>query len=229
MDRNWTVAAEPVAAEPEVAIPTDLEQVSTVDQLHAVGGHDVLNIAQQPDESNLLRDVDEPGLAGAADDTDEALGRLPEVSPLEQVSAPPSLSAALNPTDGASAAAAVPLFPNVDLEVLEETQADMNITRFVVLSQARSGSTWLASMLNSHPNVLAFGEYLSSWAGQSVDGDGLACKPQERLAKLDNMNHWKQCSEWNFADKRKWIDAAKTGPVAMGLCVRTGPTSSKHT
>jgi len=141
----------------------------------------------------------------------------PEVPPEEQVSAPPSLNAALNQANEASAAAAMPVFPNVDLEVLEETQAEMDITRFVVLSQARSGSTWLVNMLNSHPNVLAFGEYLSSWAGNNVDGDGLVCKPQERLAKLDNINDWKQCSEWNFADKRKWLEAAKTGPVATGF------------
>jgi LPS sulfotransferase NodH len=141
----------------------------------------------------------------------------PEVPSEEQVSAPPSLNAALNQANEASAAAAMPVFPNVDLEVLEETQAEMDITRFVVLSQARSGSTWLVNMLNSHPNVLAFGEYLSSWAGNNVDGDGLVCKPQERLAKLDNINDWKQCSEWNFADKRKWLEAAKTGPVAMGF------------
>ena len=151
----------------------------------------------------------------------------PEVPPEEQVSAPPSLNAALNQANEASAAAAMPVFPNVDLEVLEETQAEMDITRFVVLSQARSGSTWLVNMLNSHPNVLAFGEYLSSWAGNNVDGDGLVCKPQERLAKLDNINDWKQCSEWNFADKRKWLEAAKTGPVATGLCVHTRPTGKR--
>ena len=151
----------------------------------------------------------------------------PEVPPEEEVSAPPSLNAALNQANEASAAAAMPVFPNVDLEVLEETQAEMDITRFVVLSQARSGSTWLVNMLNSHPNVLAFGEYLSSWAGDNVDGDGLVCKPQERLAKLDNINDWKQCSEWNFADKRKWLEAAKTGPVAMGLCVHTRPTGKR--
>tara|TARA_B100000768_G_scaffold20730_1_gene18504 strand:+ start:10 stop:1167 length:1158 start_codon:yes stop_codon:yes gene_type:complete len=151
----------------------------------------------------------------------------PEVPPEEEVSAPPSLNAALNQANEASAAAAMPVFPNVDLEVLEETQAEMDITRFVVLSQARSGSTWLVNMLNSHPNVLAFGEYLSSWAGNNVDGDGLVCKPQERLAKLDNINDWKQCSEWNFADKRKWLEAAKTGPVAMGLCVHTRPTGKR--
>ena len=197
MDRNWTVAAVPVAAEPEAAMPA--EQVEP--PMH-VGSRDVLaNVAQQQ---------------LPADGASETLGRLP------------SLNAALNRADEASTAAAMPVFPNVDLEVLEEAQAKMDITKFVVLSQARSGSTWLASMLNSHPNVLAFGEYLSSWAGDNVDGDGLVCKPQERLAKLDNINDWKQCSEWNFADKRKWLEAAKTGPVAMGLCVRTLQPASTH-
>ena len=148
----------------------------------------------------------------------------PEVPPEEEVSAPPSLNAALNQANEASAAAAMPVFPNVDLEVLEETQAEMDITRFVVLSQARSGSTWLVNMLNSHPNVLAFGEYLSSWAGNNVDGDGLVCKPQERLAKLDNINDWKQCSEWNFADKTEVARGGKDGAGGDGL-VRTHPSN----
>ena len=190
MDRNWTVAAVPVAAEPEAAMPAEQDEPP----MH-VGSRDVLaNVAQQQLPAQRV-----------ADGASETLGRLP------------SLNAALNRADEASTAAAMPVFPNVDLEVLEEAQAKMDITKFVVLSQARSGSTWLASMLNSHPNVLAFGEYLSSWAGDNVDGDGLVCKPQERLAKLDNINDWKQCSEWNFADKRKWLEAAKTGPVAMGF------------
>jgi hypothetical protein len=235
MDRNWTVAAGPLAAESVAAetaldISAELEQLHTVDQLRAGGHGAIANVAQQQlpaamppklDESSLLRDVD-GSAPSAADGVDETLERLPggvpqQETPLEQVAPPPSLSAALNPTDEASAVAAMPQFPNVDLEVLEETQASMDITRFVILSQARSGSTWLASMLNSHPNVLAFGEYLSSWAGRNVDGDGLVCKPKERLKKLDNINHWKECSEWNFADKRKWLEAAKSGPVAMGF------------
>lgn len=201
MDRNWTVAAVPVAAEPEAAMPAEQDEPP----MH-VGIRDVLaNVAQQQLPAQRV-----------ADGASETLGRLP------------SLNAALNRADEASTAAVMPVFPNVDLEVLEEAQAKMDITKFVVLSQARSGSTWLASMLNSHPNVLAFGEYLSSWAGDNVDGDGLVCKPQERLAKLDNINDWKQCSEWNFADKRKWLEAAKTGPVAMGLCVRTLQPASTH-
>ena len=201
MDRNWTVAAVPVAVEPEAAMPAE-----QVDPPMHVGSRDVLaNVAQQQLPAQRV-----------ADGASETLGRLP------------SLNAALNRADEASTAAAIPVFPNVDLEVIEEAQAKMDITKFVVLSQARSGSTWLASMLNSHPNVLAFGEYLSSWAGDNVDGDGLVCKPQERLAKLDNINDWKQCSEWNFADKRKWLEAAKTGPVAMGLCVRTLQPASTH-
>lgn len=219
MDRNWTVAAVPVATEPEAFVPAEQDEPPIADQLH--DGRDVLaNVAQQQlpavppkDESSLLRDVDESAQR-ASDGTDTITAEVP---PEELVSAPPSLNAALNQANEASAAAAMPVFPNVDLEVLEETQAKMDITKFVVLSQARSGSTWLVSMLNSHPNVLASGEYLSSWAGPHVDGDGLVCKPQERLAKLDNINDWKQCSEWNFADKRKWVEAAKTGPVAMGF------------
>lgn len=197
MDRNWTVAALPIAAEPAATIPAGQNEPPTADQLHQ-GGRDVLaNVAQQ---------------------------QLPALPPAEQVSAPTSLDAALNQANEASATAAMPVFPNVDLEVLEETQAKMDITKFVILSQARSGSTWLVNMLNSHPNVLAFGEYLSSWAGPNVDGDGLVCKPQERLAKLDDINNWKECNEWNYADKRKWLEAAKTGPVATGLCVHTRPT-----
>ena len=229
MDRNWTLAALPIAAEPAATIPAGQNEPPIADQLHQ-GGRDVLaNVAQQqlpalsPEqlgESSLPRD--------SPDGSDETPGRLPGVPPAEQVSAPTSLDAALNQANEASAAAAMPVFPNVDLEVLEETQAKMDITKFVILSQARSGSTWLVNMLNSHPNVLAFGEYLSSWAGNNVDGDGLVCKPQERLAKLDNINDWKQCSEWNFADKRKWLEAAKTGPVAMGLCVRTLQPASIH-
>jgi hypothetical protein len=230
MDRNWTVAAVPVATEPEAFVPAEQDEPPIADQLH--DGRDVLaNVAQQQlpavppkDESSLLRDVDESAQR-ASDGTDTITAEVP---PEELVSAPPSLNAALNQANEASAAAAMPVFPNVDLEVLEETQAKMDITKFVVLSQARSGSTWLVSMLNSHPNVLASGEYLSSWAGPHVDGDGLVCKPQERLAKLDNINDWKQCSEWNFADKRKWVEAAKTGPVAMGLCVHTRPTGKAH-
>lgn len=205
MDRNWTVGAEPA-----VTIPAELGQLPTV----------LANVAQQ----QVLATASPNQL----DESDGTLGRLPDALPEEHVSAPPSLSAALNPTDVASAVAAMPVFPNIDLAVLEETQANMDITKFVILSQARSGSTWLASMLNSHPNVLAFGEYLSSWAGHNVDGDGLVCKPQERLAKLDNINNWKQCSEWNFSDKQKWLEAAKAGPVATGLCVHTCPTGSTH-
>lgn len=218
MDRNWTVAALPIAAEPAATIPAGQNEPSTADQLHQ-GGRDVLaSVAQQqlpalsPEqlgEFRLLRD--------SPDGSDETPGRLPGVPPAEQVSAPTSLDAALNQANEASAAAAVPVFPNVDLEVLEEAQAKMDITKFVILSQARSGSTWLVNMLNSHPNVLAFGEYLSSWAGHNVDGDGLVCKPQERLAKLDDINNWKECNEWNYADKRKWLEAAKTGPVATGF------------
>ena len=226
MDRNWTVAALPIAAEPAATIPAGQNEPPTADQLHQ-GGRDVLaNVAQQQlpalsaeqlgDQSSLLRD--------SPDGSDETPGRLPGVPPAEQVSAPTSLDAALNQANEASAVPAVPVFPNVDLEVLEETQAKMDITKFVILSQARSGSTWLVNMLNSHPNVLAFGEYLSSWAGHNVDGDGLVCKPQERLAKLDDINNWKECNEWNYADKRKWLEAAKTGPVATGLCVHTRPT-----
>ena len=225
MDRNWTVAALPTAAEPAATIPAGQNEPSTADKLHQ-GGRDVLASVAQPQlpalspeqlgEFRLLRD--------SPDGSDGTRGRLPGVPPAEQVSAPTSLDAALNQANEASAAAAVPVFPNVDLEVLEEAQAKMDITKFVILSQARSGSTWLVNMLNSHPNVLAFGEYLSSWAGHNVDGDGLVCKPQERLAKLDDINNWKECNEWNYADKRKWLEAAKTGPVATGLCVHTRPT-----
>lgn len=108
-----------------------------------------------------------------------------------------------------------------DVEVTQEDQAKMKVSRFVILSQARSGSTWLSTMLSSHPNVLTFGEYLSSWAGHNVDGDGLVCKPQQRLERLDNVNNWKECPGltpgWTYADKRRWIEAAKTEPVSAGF------------
>lgn len=145
--------------------------------------------APEADESSLLRDVSEPA--------------QPELEVAPELAIPE-----------------VPLkpFPNVDVVVPEEEQANMKIAPFVVLSQARSGSTWLNSMLNSHPNILAFGEYLSSWAGKYVDGDGLVCKPEERLAKWDNVSNWKECTEWKYADKQRWVDAAKSGErVAAGF------------
>lgn len=58
------------------------------------------------------------------------------------------------------------------------------VTKFVVLSQARSGSTWLNTMLNAHPRILAYGEYLSPYAGiRAYVNDGWDCEPMRRLER----------------------------------------------
>ena len=50
----------------------------------------------------------------------------------------------------------------------------MGITKFIILTTQRSGSTWLVDMLNNHPNIVAFSELFlenaakdkPTWAGE---------------------------------------------------------------
>ena len=92
------------------------------------------------------------------------------------------------------------------------------VVKFVVLSQARSGSTWLNTMLNAHPGVLAYGEYLSKYAGiHAYVNDGWDCQPMRRLARLESVSALKECTEWHYDKKRAWIRAAERGTVALGF------------
>ena len=100
--------------------------------------------------------------------------------------------------------------PTVDVDM-------STVTNFAILSQARSGSTWLNTMLNGHPRILSYGEYLSEYAGANRDNDGLVCKPLQRLAEFRDAANLLECHEWNYDDKRVWANASQSGPVALGF------------
>ena len=51
---------------------------------------------------------------------------------------------------------------------------------FVLLSQARSGTSWLTAMLNSHRDVLVEDEEIE-------DGNAVAASRDERLAQLEHF------------------------------------------
>jgi hypothetical protein len=97
------------------------------------------------------------------------------------------------------------------------------VKKFVVISKARCGTTWLATMMNSHPGALMYSEFLSeNQGGPKFKNDGLQCSPEFRLKLLQDGKTLYTDSNWD--DKgdpqtkiTNWFKAAEKGATAIGF------------